>query len=61
MFNKELEDLKSKETKMNNTLSDGKNTLGKINSRTTEAEEHMSDVKVRMVVVMPQKIIKKKE
>ena len=38
MFNKELEDLKSKWTKMNNTISEMKNTLEAINSRIIEAE-----------------------
>ena len=39
MINKELEDLKIKQTKMNNTISEMKNTLEGINSRITETEE----------------------
>ena len=39
MFNKELEELKSKQTMMNNTINEVKNTLEGINSRITEAEE----------------------
>ena len=39
MFNKELGDLKSKPTKMNNTISEMKSTLEGINSRITETEE----------------------
>ena len=39
MFNKELEDLKSKQTKMNSTISEMKNTLAGSNSRIMEAEE----------------------
>ena len=39
MFNKELGDLKSKPTKMNNTISEVKSTLEGINSRITETEE----------------------
>ena len=39
MFNKELEDLKSKQTKMDSTISEMKNALERINSRITEAEE----------------------
>ena len=39
MFNKDLEELKSKETMMNNTISEIKNSLEGINSRITEAEE----------------------
>ena len=38
MFNKELEDLKNKQTEMNNTITEMKNTLEGINSRITEAE-----------------------
>ena len=42
IFNKELEDLKSKQTKMNNTISETKkNTLEGINSRITETEEQI--------------------
>ena len=39
MFNKDLEELKSKQTVMNNTITEIKNTLEGINSRITEAEE----------------------
>ena len=35
-FNKDLEELKSKETVMNNTITEIKITLGGINSRITE-------------------------
>ena len=38
-FNKELEELKSKQTVMNNTINEIKNSLEGINSRITEAEE----------------------
>ena len=38
MFNKDLEELKSKQM-MNNTINEIKNTLKGINSRVTEAEE----------------------
>ena len=41
MFNKELEDLKSK---MNSTISKIKNTLEGINSRIMEVEEQVSEV-----------------
>ena len=33
MFNRELEDLKNKQTEMNDTISEMKNTLEGINSR----------------------------
>ena len=42
MFNKELEDLKKKQTQMNNMITEMKNTLEGINSRINEAEEQMS-------------------
>ena len=42
-FNKDLEELKSKQT-MNNTIIEIKNSLEGINSRITEAEERISDL-----------------
>ena len=39
MFNKDLEELKNKQTVMNNTIAEMKNTLEGINSRITEAEK----------------------
>ena len=38
VFNKDLEDLKNKQTEMNNTITEMKSTLEGINSRRTEAE-----------------------
>ena len=38
-FNKDLEELTSKQTMMNNTKDEIKNSLEKINSRITEAED----------------------
>ena len=38
MFNKDLEELKSKQTVMNNTINETKNSLEGINSRITERE-----------------------
>ena len=49
MFNKDLEELKHKETEINNTVTEMKNTLEGINSRKTEAEERISDLEDRMV------------
>ena len=43
MFNKDLEELKSKQTVMNNTINEIKNSLEGNNSRITEAEEQISD------------------
>ena len=47
-FNKDLEELKSKQT-MNSTVNEIKNSLEGINSRITEAEEWISDLEHRMV------------
>ena len=49
MFNKDLEELKNKQTEMNNTITEMKTTLEGINSRITEAEEQVSDLEDRMV------------
>ena len=43
-FNKDLEELTSKQTMMNNTKDEIKNSLEKINSRITEAEERINDL-----------------
>ena len=43
-FNKDLEELKSKQMMMNNKINEIKNSLEGINSRITEAEERISDV-----------------
>ena len=48
-FNKDLEELKSKQTVMNNTITEKKTTLEGINSRITEAEERISDLEDTMV------------
>ena len=42
-FNKDLQELKSKQTMMNNTINEMKNFLEGINSRLTEAEEQISN------------------
>ena len=44
MFNEDLEELKSKQTIMNNTVNEIKNSLEGINSRITEAEEWIIDL-----------------
>ena len=49
MFNKDLEELKNKQTEVNNTITEMKTTLEGINSRINEAEERISDLKDRMV------------
>ena len=43
MVKKDLEEVQSKQTMMNNTINEIKNSLEGINSRITEAEEWISD------------------
>ena len=50
-FNKDLEELKSKQTMMNNTINEIKNSLEGINSRITEAEERRSDLEDKVVEI----------
>ena len=51
MFNKDLEELKSKQTMMNNTISEIKNSLDGINSRLTEAGEWITDLDDKIVEI----------
>ena len=51
MFKKDLEELKSKQTMMNNTINEIKNSLEGINSRITEAEERISDLEDKIVEI----------
>ena len=44
MFNKDLEELKNKQTEMTNTITEKENTLEGINSRISEEEERESDL-----------------
>ena len=50
-FNKDLDELKSKQTMMNNTINEIKNSLEGINSRITEAEERTSDLEDKIVEI----------
>ena len=50
MFNKDPE-LKSKQIRMNNTINEIKNSLEGINSRTSEAEEQISDLEDKRVEI----------
>ena len=50
-FNKELEELKGKQTMMNNKINEIKNSLEGINSRITEAEERISDLEDKIVEI----------
>ena len=51
MFNKELEEIKSKQTMMNNTINEIKNSLEGINSRITDAKEWISDLEDKIVEI----------
>ena len=51
-FNKNLEELKSKRTVMNNTINEIKNTLEGISSRITETEKWISDLEDRIVEII---------
>ena len=50
-FNKDLEELKSKPTVMNNTINEIKNSLEGANSRITEAEKRISDLEHKIVEI----------
>ena len=50
-FNKDLEELKSKQTVMNNTINEIKNSLEGIKGRITEGEERISDLEDKMVEI----------
>ena len=50
-FKKDLEELKSKQTMMNDTINEIKNSLEGTNSRITEAEEQISDLKHKIVEI----------
>ena len=59
-FNKDLEELKTKQTMMNNTINEIKNSLEEINSRITEAEEQISDLEDKRVEITTAKQNKEK-
>ena len=60
--NKDLEELSSKQTMINNSINEIKNSLEGINSRITEAEEWISDLEDEIVeVTTEQKKEKKNE
>ena len=50
-FNKDLEELKRKQTVRTNTINEIKNSLEGINSRITEAEERKSDLEDKIVEI----------
>ena len=51
MFKKDLEELKCKPTMMNNTINEIKNSLEGINSRITEVDERISNLKDKRVEI----------
>ena len=50
-FNKDLEELKSKQIMMKNTINEIKNSLEGINSRITDTEEWISDLEDKIVEI----------
>ena len=50
-FNQDLEELKSKQTMMNNTINEIKISLEEINSRITDAEEWISDLEDKILEI----------
>ena len=50
-FSKDLEEIKEKQTEMNNTATEIKNTLEGINSRKPETKEWISKLEDRMVEI----------
>ena len=51
MFNKDLEEIKTSQSIMNNAINEIKNTLEGNNSRIMEAEHRISEVELRMVEI----------
>ena len=51
MFNKDLEEIKSKQTMKNSKINEIKNSLEGINSRITEAEERISKLEDKIVEI----------
>ena len=60
MFNKGLEELKNKQTDMNNTITEMKNTPEGISNRITEAEERISELEDKMVEITAEEQNKEK-
>ena len=60
-FNKDLEDLKSKQTVTNNTITEIKNTLEGISNRIIEAEELISELEDKMVEITAREQNKEKK
>ena len=50
-FNKDLEEMKNKQTVMNSTITEIKNTVEGINSRISEAEEWVSELQDKILEI----------
>ena len=61
IFNKNIKEIKKKQTVMNNTITEIKNNLKGINSRITEAEEWINDLEDEMVKVTALELNKEKQ
>ena len=59
-FNKDLEELKSKQTMMNDTLNEIRNSLEGINRRISEAEERISNLEDKIVEITTEEQNKEK-
>ena len=59
-FNKDLIEVYSKQTMMNNTINEIKNSLEGISSRITEAQEQISDLEDKIVEITTSEQNKKK-
>ena len=53
-INKDLEELKNKQTETNNTIAEIKNTLEGINCKISEAEERISELEDKTVEITPE-------
>ena len=60
MFNKDLQELKNKQTEVNSTITEMKNTLEGINNRKTEAEEPVRELEDKMVEITAEEQNKEK-
>ena len=60
-YNKDLEELKDKQSVINNTITEMKNTIEGINSRISQAEERISELEDRMVEITAEEQNKKKK
>ena len=58
---KDIEEIKNKQTEMNNTITKIKNTLEGNNSRIIESEEWISELEDRMVEITAEEQNKDKE